>query len=372
MSMECPSCGHLNRPQATWCERCQKGLTLGGRMAEPWGKTGIASRITTTWALLTGSGCLFLFLFPPFGLFLLLISFMTQFFLKKSVAGICPYCGQDTGTIRVKGARPDFPCVHCQQLIRLDTSSGTPVFVKPSGETKGTLGPGEGAASSAPDTDPQTNGESRPLESRSSHGASHYQPGPVGKADWRGINLALGNPKVKMGMVDGGVTCRVRSSSLFGWLWLLGTGMALVVIFTDLAQGDAFVMGEWVPHPSFRHFFALGAFLAFFSLPGLAFTVASYVVTLKPDSVTVRWRVLPNLGWTWTLPAGGGVKVFLAHRGSSANKKPVPALVIASQGREISFGGFLPYDVKEFLGAAIHDYYNGAGLVRTSQAIINS
>ena len=39
---------------------------------------------------------------------------------------------------------------------------------------------------------------------------------------------------------------------------------------------------------------------------------------------------------------------------------------------EIGFGKILPNDVKEFLGAAMHDYYNGAGLVTAGQAVIAS
>ena len=130
MSMKCPSCGYHNRPQATWCERCKKGLTLGGRMAEPWGKTGIASRVSTTWALFTGSGCLLLFLFPPLGLFLLILSVMSQFLWKKAIPGVCPHCGQDTGTIHQEGLPSEFPCVHCGKLIVIDRTSGKPKFVK--------------------------------------------------------------------------------------------------------------------------------------------------------------------------------------------------------------------------------------------------
>ena len=130
MTMKCPRCGHLNRPQATWCESCQKGLTLAGRMATPWARTGLGSRITTTWALFAGGGCLLLFVFWPLGLFLLLVAAMTQFVMKKCIAGICPYCGKDTGTFREVAEQIAFPCVHCQEFLRLDRSSGKPTFVK--------------------------------------------------------------------------------------------------------------------------------------------------------------------------------------------------------------------------------------------------
>lgn len=128
----CPRCGHVNRQEATWCERCQKGLTLGGRMAEPWGTSGIASRITTWWALLTGAGCLLLFVFLPLGIFLLVISVWIQHAWKNVVRGVCPRCGKEILTIRRPGAPREFPCVHCEKLIGIDASSGKPVIMKAS------------------------------------------------------------------------------------------------------------------------------------------------------------------------------------------------------------------------------------------------
>jgi len=99
-------------------------------MAKPWGRGGCRSRISWTWLTLTGSGCLFLFLFPPLGLFLLALSVWTQFLLGKSVAGVCPYCREDTATSKGKTHGMEFPCVHCEKTLYIDRSSGTPVFVK--------------------------------------------------------------------------------------------------------------------------------------------------------------------------------------------------------------------------------------------------
>ena len=92
---------------------------------------------------------------------------------------------------------------------------------------------------------------------------------------------------------------------------------------------------------------------------GFAFTVARYRVILTDTEVAVRWRILPYLGWTWTLPVGEEVKVSLAFRGSESNDKPVEAIVVSSSGKEINFGAFLPLDVKEHLAAAIRYYYEG-------------
>jgi len=94
-----------------------------------------------------------------------------------------------------------------------------------------------------------------------------------------------------------------------------------------------------------------------FFLVGFAFSLARYRVTLSDEAFIVRWRILPYLGWTWTLPVGEGVAVTLAFRGSSENKKPVESIVVTSLGKETHFGAFLPVDVKEFLAGAIRHYY---------------
>lgn len=125
----CPRCGHVNREEALWCEMCQKGLTFWGRMSEPWGKTGITSKISMTWALLTAAGCLWLFLFPPLGICLLIVSPFIRTVPKKAVPGLCPHCGKDAGIIRQPGAPQEFSCIHCAKLIVIDHNSGRPVFV---------------------------------------------------------------------------------------------------------------------------------------------------------------------------------------------------------------------------------------------------
>jgi hypothetical protein len=99
-------------------------------MGEPWGKTGVASRLCTTWALFAGSGCLLLFLAPPIGFILLLFSAGMQMFIKKIVPGICPHCRKDTSTIRQAGISEEFLCVHCGKPIVLGGSREKPVFEK--------------------------------------------------------------------------------------------------------------------------------------------------------------------------------------------------------------------------------------------------
>jgi hypothetical protein len=47
-------------------------------------------------------------------------------------------------------------------------------------------------------------------------------------------------------------------------------------------------------------------------------------------------------------------------------RKPGLSLVLSSpHNGVIGFGNTLPYDMKEFLGAAIHDDYDGAGSLGT-------
>jgi hypothetical protein len=62
------------------------------------------------------------------------------------------------------------------------------------------------------------------------------------------------------------------------------------------------------------------------------------------------------------------VKVSLAFRGSKQNKQPMEAVVVASQGKEIHFGAFLPDDVKEHLAGLIRHYYGDAPTVDTGSA----
>ena len=169
--------------------------------------------------------------------------------------------------------------------------------------------------------------------------------------------LAKGHPKVSVVSDFQGVTYGVRLGTWFGWFWLIFTCVHCVALFYGMSQGSVKMNGRMVAQPEWWHFALLTLFYVPFFLVGFAFTVARYRVTLSDAAVVVRWRILPYLGWTWTLPVGEGVAVTLAFRGSRENKKPVESVVVASLGKETHFGAFLPADVKEFLAGAIRHYY---------------
>ena len=169
--------------------------------------------------------------------------------------------------------------------------------------------------------------------------------------------VTRGHPKVKVESDFQGVTYGVRLGTWFGWFWLIFTCVHCVALFYGMFQGSVKMNGRLVTQPDWWHFALLSLFYVPFFLVGFAFTIARYRLTLTDELVTLRWRILPYLGWTSTLPAGDAVKVTLAFRGSRENKSPVDAVVIASQGKEIHFGAFLPIDVKEFLAGAIRHYY---------------
>ena len=169
--------------------------------------------------------------------------------------------------------------------------------------------------------------------------------------------VARGHPKVSVESDFQGVSYGVRLGTWFGWFWLIFTCVHCVALFYGMSQGSVKVNGRMVTQPDWWHFALLALFYVPFFLVGFAFTVARYRVTLSDAAVVVRWRILPYLGWTWTLPVGEGVAVTLAFRGSSENKKPVESIVITSLGKETHFGAFLPVDVKEFLAGAIRHYY---------------
>lgn len=158
--------------------------------------------------------------------------------------------------------------------------------------------------------------------------------------------LAKGHPKVSAEAGFHATAYETRLSSCFGWTWLIFTSVHCVASFM-VAQA------HW------WHYFLFGLFYVPFFLVGFAFSIARYRVILTDAEVTVLWRVLPYLGWTWTLPVGDEVKVSLAFRGSESNDKPVEAIVVSSLGKDIDFGAFLPLDVKEHLAAAIRYYYEG-------------
>jgi hypothetical protein len=148
-----------------------------------------------------------------------------------------------------------------------------------------------------------------------------------------------------------------RLGGCFGWFWLAFTCVHCVAMFYGLSDGSVKMSGTIVAHATWWHYLVLALFYVPFFLVGFAFTIARYRVELTDDLITVRWRILPYVGWTWRLPVGDEVKVTLAYRGSSENDKPVEAVIVSSEGKDIDFGAFLANDVKEFLAGAIRHYY---------------
>jgi hypothetical protein len=132
-----------------------------------------------------------------------------------------------------------------------------------------------------------------------------------------------------------------------------------------MSQGSVKMNGRMIEQPDGWHFALLALFYIPFFLVGFAFTIARYRVELTDDLLIVRWRILPYVGWTWRLPVGDEVKVTLAYRGSSENDKPVEAIIVSSEGKDIDFGAFLANDVKDFLAGAIHHYYAGDDVATT-------
>jgi hypothetical protein len=169
--------------------------------------------------------------------------------------------------------------------------------------------------------------------------------------------VARGHPKVSASTDFEGVRYETRLGTWFGWFWLIFTCVHCVALFYGLSQGSVKMNGRMVAQPDWWHFALLALFYVPFFLVGFAFTLARYRVTLSDDKVVVRWRVLPYVGMTWTLPVGEDVVVRLAFRGSKQNKKPVESIVVASLGKERHFGAFLPEDVKEHLAGLVQDYY---------------
>ncbi|MFM7741952.1 MAG: hypothetical protein ACKO8X_00425 [Verrucomicrobiota bacterium] len=169
--------------------------------------------------------------------------------------------------------------------------------------------------------------------------------------------VARGHPKVSVESGLQGVSYGVRLGTWFGWFWLVFTCVHCVALFYGLSQGSLKMNGRTVAYPEWWHFALLAFFYVPFFLVGFGFTVARYRLTLTDGHVSFRFRILPYVGWTSTLPAGDAVKVTLAYRGSKQNKRPVDSVVVASQGKEIHFGAFLPDDVKERLAGLIRHYY---------------
>lgn len=171
---------------------------------------------------------------------------------------------------------------------------------------------------------------------------------------------ARGHPKVSVVSDFQGVTYGVRLGTWFGWFWLIFTCVHCVALFYGLSQGSLKMNGRTVAQPDWWHFALLALFYVPFFLIGFAFTIARYRLTLTDSQVSFRFRILPYVGWTSNLAAGDAVKVTLAFRGSKQNKQPVDSVVVASQGKEIHFGAFLPEDVKAHLAGLIRHYYGEA------------
>ena len=169
--------------------------------------------------------------------------------------------------------------------------------------------------------------------------------------------LMKGHPKVSAETGFQGAAYETRLGGCFGWFWLVFTCVHCVAMFYGLAGGSVKMGGTVVAHAAWWHYLVLALFYVPFFLVGFAFTIARYRVELTDDLLTVRWRILPYVGWTWRLPVGDDVKVTLAYRGSSENDEPVEAIIVSSEGKDIDFGAFLANDVKDFLAGAIRHCY---------------
>ena len=177
--------------------------------------------------------------------------------------------------------------------------------------------------------------------------------------------LMKGHPKVSVETGFQATAYETRLGGCFGWFWLVFTCVHYVAMFYGLAGGSVKMGGTVVAHAAWWHYLVLALFYVPFFLVGFAFTIARYRVELTDDLLTVRWRILPYVGWTWRLPVGDEVKVTLAYRGSSENDKPVEAIIVSSEGKDIDFGAFLANDVKDFLAGAIRHYYAGDDVATT-------
>ena len=173
------------------------------------------------------------------------------------------------------------------------------------------------------------------------------------------FELAQGHSGVSVESSFDRVVYGLRTGSLGGWCWLLFTCAHCGLLFHSLWQGSfkMNVNGRLVRPEFWWNALKLGLFYLPFFFVGFAFTVARYRVVLTRAQVMVRWRILPYLGWTWTLHAGQEVEVRLAYRGSTKNDRPVESVVVSSQGKEVAFGAFLETEVKEYTAAAISSFY---------------
>jgi hypothetical protein len=169
--------------------------------------------------------------------------------------------------------------------------------------------------------------------------------------------VAAGHPKVSVESDFQGLSYGARVSTKFGWLWMSLATAFFVLMLYSVAQGVVRINGRLVTAPEWWHYLQLTALYVPFLLIGFAFTMSRYRVTLTDDRITIRWRIIPFVGWTWGLAVGDQVTVKLAYNGTEINGKPVPAVVVTSQGGETSFGCMLKDDIKEYLAGAIQHYY---------------
>lgn len=179
------------------------------------------------------------------------------------------------------------------------------------------------------------------------HGCPWCNPtGPDTTAAEDSALAAAGHPKVSQWSEGDDLVLGARLSTTFGWIWLVLSLLIFGGVFIAfLSEHDAGSLA------------VLGFFGGFCILFGLAFSIGTYRIRLQPNRVTVRWRVIGPLGWTWTLSAGDSVDVRLAYRGADSNNRPELAVVVMSEEKEISFGSFLPDDIKAVLAASIRAYY---------------
>lgn len=171
---------------------------------------------------------------------------------------------------------------------------------------------------------------------------------------------AAAHPKVSQRVEGVEQVYATRQGSWFGWFWLTFTTVHCAFMFYGLAQGTVRVNHQVVTHPTVWHFLGMAAFYSIFFAVGFAFTLSRYTVRLRDDLLTVRYRLFPFVGWTWKLAVGETIKVSLAFRGARENGNAVSAVVLTSDGKEVSFGSFLAKDVKQHLAAAIDRFYNGS------------